>query len=110
VKGLDRFKQTSDSVLVSQVKDSREKGPWGPFYRPGQTSTSLVELSERGGPERRDCKRLLFATLAKYDLFGTPSTSHWTGAATIVQSPRKKTCIVTRSRTSTRPMPFSLAE
>src|SRR6266700_3859420 len=44
-------------------------------------------------------------TLAKCDPFGTPSTSHWTGAAIIVQSPRTKTCIVTRSRTSTRPMP-----
>src|SRR6266480_5771231 len=48
-------------------------------------------------------------TLAKCDPFGTPSTSHWTGAAIIVQSPRTKTCIVTRSRTLTRPMPFSLA-
>ncbi len=48
-------------------------------------------------------------TLAKCDPFGTPSTSHWTGAAIIVQSPRTKTCTVTRSRTSTRPMPFSLA-
>ena len=48
-------------------------------------------------------------TIAKCDPFGTPSTSHWTGAAIIVQSPRTKTCIVTRSRTSTRPMPFSLA-
>src|SRR5712691_4455898 len=48
-------------------------------------------------------------TLAKCDPFGTPSTSHWTGAAIIVQSPRTKTCIVTRSRTSTRPMLFSLA-
>src|SRR5437867_5224404 len=48
-------------------------------------------------------------TLAKCDPFGTPSTSHWTGAAIIVESPRTKTCIVTRSRISTRPMPFSLA-
>jgi hypothetical protein len=48
-------------------------------------------------------------TLAKCDPFGIPSTSHWTGAAIIVQSPRTKTCIVTRSRTSIRPMPFSLA-
>jgi hypothetical protein len=48
-------------------------------------------------------------TLAKCDPFGIPSTSHWTGAAIIVQSPRTKTCIVTLSRTSTRPMPFSLA-
>src|SRR5215203_605372 len=31
------------------------------------------------------------------------------GAATIEQSLRTKTCIVTRSRTSNRPMPFSLA-
>src|SRR3982074_972718 len=45
-------------------------------------------------------------TLAKCEPFGTPSTSHWTGAAIIVQSPRTKTCIVTRSRTSTRPMLF----
>jgi len=48
-------------------------------------------------------------TLAKCDPFGTPSTSHWTGAAIIVQSPRTKTCIVTRPRASTRPMPFSSA-
>jgi hypothetical protein len=48
-------------------------------------------------------------TLAKWDPFGTPSTSHWTGAAIIVKGSRTKTCIVTRSRTSTRPMPFSLA-
>jgi hypothetical protein len=48
-------------------------------------------------------------TLAKCDPFGIPSTSHWTGAAIIVQSRRTKTYIVTRSRTSTRPMPFSLA-
>ena len=41
--------------------------------------------------------------------FGIPSTSHWTGAAIIVQFPRTKSCIVTRSRTSTRPMPSSLA-
>jgi hypothetical protein len=47
--------------------------------------------------------------LAQCDLFGIRSTSHWTGAAIIVQFPRTKTCIVTRSRTSTRPMPFSLA-
>jgi len=53
--------------------------------------------------------RPIGATLAKCDPFGTPSTSHWTGAAIIVQSPRTKTCIVTRSRTSTRPMPFSSA-
>jgi hypothetical protein len=31
------------------------------------------------------------------------------GTAIIVQSPRTKTCIVTRSRTSTGPMLFSLA-
>ena len=48
-------------------------------------------------------------TLAKCDPFGTPSTSHWTGAAIIVQSPRTKTCIVTQWRTSLRPMPSSLA-
>ena len=43
----------------------------------------------------------------------TPSvfhqTSHWTGAAIIVQYFRTKTCIVTLSRTSPRPMPSSLA-
>jgi len=48
-------------------------------------------------------------TLPKSDPFATPSTSHWTGAAIIVQFPRTKTCIVTRSRTSTGPMLFSLA-
>jgi hypothetical protein len=48
-------------------------------------------------------------TLAKCDPFGIPSTSHWTGAAIIVQCSRTTTCIVTQSRTSTRPMPSSLA-
>jgi hypothetical protein len=52
---------------------------------------------------------LIGGRLAKCDPFGTRSTLHWTGAAIIVQSPRTKTCIVTRPRTSTRPMPFSLA-
>jgi hypothetical protein len=53
--------------------------------------------------------RFAAGTLAKCDPFGTPSTSHWTGAAIIEQSLRTKTCIVTGSRTSNRPMPFSLA-
>ena len=47
---------------------------------------------------------------ASCDPFGIPSTSHWTGAAIIVQCPRTKSCFVTWSRTSTRPMPSSLAE
>ena len=37
-------------------------------------------------------------TLASCGPFGIPSTSHWTGAAIIVQYPRTKSCIVTRSR------------
>ena len=48
-------------------------------------------------------------TLAKCDPFDIPSTSHWTGVAIIVKDSRTKTYIVTRPRTSTRPMPFSLA-
>ena len=48
-------------------------------------------------------------TLPKCDLFGIPSTSHWTGAAIIVHFRRTKTCIVTQPRTSRRPMPSSLA-
>ena len=48
-------------------------------------------------------------TLAKCDHSGTPSTSHWTAAAIIVAFHRTKTCIVTRPRTSLRPMPFSSA-
>src|SRR5436190_20537990 len=47
--------------------------------------------------------------LAKCDPFGTPSTSHWTGAAITVRSPRTKTCIVMPPRSSTRRMLFSLA-
>ncbi len=50
---------------------------------------------------------------SKYGGRNVPSyfdnSSHWTGAAIIVQYPRTKTCIVTRSRTSTKPMPSSLA-
>ena len=45
--------------------------------------------------------------LAPWDPFGIPSTSHWTGAAIIVPAWWTKTCIVTRSRTSRRPMPSS---
>src|SRR5688572_4194018 len=48
-------------------------------------------------------------TLASCDPFAIPSTSRWTGAAIIVRFPRTKSCIVTRSRTSTEPMPSSLA-
>ena len=51
----------------------------------------------------------IVGTLAPCDPFGIPSTSHWTGAAIIVKCWRTKTCIVTRSRTSRRPMPSSLA-
>src|SRR5688500_11036531 len=52
---------------------------------------------------------LIGDTLTQCDPFGIPSTSHWTGAAIIVQCPRTKTCIVTRPRTSRRPMRSSLA-
>jgi hypothetical protein len=48
-------------------------------------------------------------TLTQCDPFGIPSTSLWTGAAIIVQSLRTKSCIVTRPRTSPRPMLCSLA-
>jgi hypothetical protein len=50
------------------------------------------------------------AVVLQCDPFGIPSTSHWTGAAIIVQSQRTTSCIVMRSRTSTGPMPSSLAE
>jgi hypothetical protein len=48
-------------------------------------------------------------TLTRCDPFVIPSTLHWTGAAIIVKRLRTKTCIVTRSKTSSRPMPSSLA-
>jgi hypothetical protein len=49
-------------------------------------------------------------TFAPWDPFGIPSTSHWTGAAITEQAFRRtKTYIVTRPRTSRRPMPSSLA-
>src|SRR5881397_4454893 len=48
-------------------------------------------------------------TLAKCAPFGTPSTSHWTGAAIIVKGSRTKTYIVTRRKTSSRPMLSCLA-
>ena len=38
-----------------------------------------------------------------------PSTSHWTGAVTIVRVLPTKTCIVTPLRTSNKPMRFCLA-
>src|SRR5205814_6979171 len=50
-----------------------------------------------------------FRRATKCDPFGIPSTSRWSGAAIIVQSPRTKVCIVMRWRTSTRPMLSSLA-
>src|SRR5438309_1958577 len=44
------------------------------------------------------------------ELIGIPATSHWTVAAIIVPGyQRTKSCIVTRRRTSRRPMPSSLA-
>src|SRR5688572_29782639 len=43
------------------------------------------------------------STLASCDPF--PSTSHWTGAAIIMQARRTKNCTVTGPRTSPRPMP-----
>jgi hypothetical protein len=46
----------------------------------------------------------------KCDPFGIPSTSHWTGAAIIVSSLQTKSCIAARPRTSSGPMPSSLAE
>ena len=48
-------------------------------------------------------------TLAQCDPFGIPSTSHWTGAAIIVQSSRTKMCFATGPRTSIGPMRSSLA-
>ena len=49
------------------------------------------------------------ATLAECDPFGIPSTSHWTGAAIIVQFSPTQTCIVTRSRIFNGPMRSCLA-
>jgi hypothetical protein len=48
-------------------------------------------------------------TLTQCDPFGIPSTSHWTGAAIIVKFSPTKTYIVTRWKTSSRPMLSSLA-
>jgi hypothetical protein len=53
-----------------------------------------------------DCRK---TRRAKCDRFGIRSTSHWTGAAIIAQFPRTKNYIVTRWKTSTRPMLSSLA-
>ena len=71
------------------------------------TGHSTCSEPALAGPAVPD--RFTAATLAKCDPFGTPLTSHWTGAAIIEQSLPTKTCTVTRSRTSNRPMPFSLA-
>ena len=73
------------------------------------TVTKVLLREGRSPSRQRSPVYPIGGTLPKCDPFGTPSTSHWTGAAIIVRSPRTKTCIVTRSRTSTRPMPFSLA-
>jgi hypothetical protein len=48
-------------------------------------------------------------TLAKCDPFGYSINVTLDGCCDHRAIPRTKTCIVTRSRTSTRPMPFSLA-
>jgi hypothetical protein len=80
-------------------------------YRRGKNQ--VTARGSRSGPtyNRSLCVRhiddlRIGRTLAPCDPFGIPSTSHWTGAAIIVQeSPRTRTCIVTRSRTSPRPMP-----
>src|SRR5579863_9087107 len=47
-------------------------------------------------------------TLTQCDPCGITSTSHWTGAAIIVQCSPTKNCIATRPRTSPKPMPSSL--
>ena len=59
------------------------------------------------GRVRDDLQVVSGARSTSCDRFGIPSTSHWTGAAIIVKWSQTKTCIVTRSRTSSRPMPSS---
>ncbi len=82
----------------------------------GTASAGLVESAGPVGSRRKGKAELAFrwvypigGTLAKCDPFGTPSTSHWTGVAIIAKCSRTKTYIVTRRRTSTRPMLSSLA-
>ena len=68
-------------------------------------------IPQRLCPDRhwREVGHSFVGTLAPCDPFGIRSTSHWTGAATIVHSSRTKTYTVTQPRTSRRPMPSSLA-
>jgi hypothetical protein len=68
----------------------------------------VSDAAYRGIANGMSGKRIA-GTLAQCDPFGIPSTSHWTGAAIIVPGSLTKSCIVTRLRISTRPMPSCLA-
>src|SRR5918997_1779410 len=74
----------------------------------GQVHPRLVRRVDRNRYEKTSKLTLIGGKLTQCDPFGIPSTSHWTGAAIIVQESWTKTCIVTRPRTSSRLMPSSL--
>ena len=105
-----RLLRNSRPLLSRRKSRNPPKAP-PTSYRRGKNQ--VTARGSRSGPtyNRSLCVRhiddvRIGRTLAPCDPLGIPSTSHWTGAATIVQeSPRMRTCIVTRSRTSPRPMP-----
>jgi hypothetical protein len=72
---------------------------------PGFHDKNLLTFLD-GGPI---ALAVIIGTLAQCDPCGIPSTSRWTVAAIIGQYPRTKTYIVTRWKTSIRPMLSSLA-
>jgi hypothetical protein len=81
-------------IYVPAARCKRDDGSAGGAAVLHQGPLKLQSNSDRG-------------RLTRCDLFGIPSTSLWTGAAIIVRFPRPKSCIVTRSRTLTKPMPSS---
>jgi hypothetical protein len=87
------------SACRRRPRSSCSKGSGSPgICESRRTASQEGERRTVGGLRRTD----------ECDLFGTPSTSLWTGAAIIAREyPRTKSYIVTRSRTSSGPMPSS---
>src|SRR5262249_26349744 len=98
-----KFVTRDDRVL--EINRSHRLGN-DPVAQCASGDSKVEELSGAAAP---DDTLLALAATVECDPFDIPSTSHWTGAAIIVPCSRTKTCIVTRSRTSSRPMPSSLA-
>src|SRR5262245_32147870 len=106
VKHADRPLGAGGMVLrlnLLSLRHLRTRRPlWEEPRRPRGTDRSGIEL-------RSASVYPIGRTIPTCGPFGIPSTSRWTDAAIIVQCSRTKSCTVARPRTSSAPMPFSLA-